>query len=265
MAIRQVSFAILFAVLACSATWRGATANCTLRIGWEPYGPYQFAGSDDRPTGADIVMMRAIAETIGCDAVFEEKPWARQLTELTHGMLDVALSASRTAEREEYAWFSVPYRQAEMAIFVRQGTASQYPLSRLSDILDIDFQLGVIFGYYYGKEFEELKNQPAFAAHIDAAADYPINIRKLLHERIDGLLVDDLNVMLAEARALGVADRIERHPLHIPGDEFHLMFSRRSVDPDIIAKVNRALEKMKSDGSIQTIFDDFLLRFKVNK
>lgn len=261
MSIRQVSFAILMAVLACGVTWRGTAASCALKIGWEPYRPYQFAGSDDQPTGADIEIMRAIAETIECDAVFEEKPWARQLIELKHGMLDVVLSASRTAEREEYAWFSVPYRQAEMAIFVRQGTASQYPLSKLSDIADVNFQLGVIYGYYYGKEFEELKNHPAFAVHIDAAADYPTNIGKLLHERIDGLLVDDQTVMLAEAQALGVEDRIEQHPVHIPGDDFHLMFSRLSVDLDIVARVNRVLSRMLSDGSIQAILDDFLLRF----
>lgn len=255
---RRRWFATLIAVLACIATWRGASASCTLKIGWEPYVPYQFEGSGDRATGADIEMMRAVAEAIGCNAAFKEMPWARQLSELRNGTLDVAMSASRTPEREKYARFSVPYRQAEMAIFVRDGTVSQYALRGLSDIPGIDFQLGVIFGYYYGEEFEALKNDPAFAAHVDAAADYPTNIRKLLHERIDGLLVDDLAVMLAEARALGVADRVERHPLQIPGDDFHLMFSRRSVDPDIVAAVDRELERMKADGSIQTILDDFV-------
>lgn len=260
ISIRQVPFAILIAALFCIATWRDAGASCTLKIGWEPYEPYQFAGNDDRPTGADVEMMRAVAEAIGCEALFERRPWARQLEELKHGMLDVAMSASQTPEREEYAWFSEPYRQAEMAVVVLKGTAAQYPLASLSDITAIEFRLGVIFGYYYGEEFKTLRNDPVFAALVDPAADYPTNIRKLLHNRIDGLLVDDLIVLLAEARALGVADRIERHPLHIPGDEFHLMFSRKSVDPDIVARINRALKQMKSDGSIQATLDDFQLR-----
>jgi polar amino acid transport system substrate-binding protein len=248
----------LIAALFCIATWRDVGASCTLKIGWESYVPYQFADRDGRPTGADLELIREVAKAIGCDPVFKQMPWARQLSELRNGTLDVAASASHTPEREEYVRFSVPYRRAEMAIFVLDGTASQYALSSLSDIPAIDFKLGIIFGYYYGEEFEAFRNDPAFATHVDAAADYPTNIRKLLHGRIDGFLVDDVAVMLAEARALGVEDRVERHPLHITGDVFHLMFSRQSVDPEIVAAVDRELERLKAEGRIQAILDKFL-------
>lgn len=249
---------ILIIVVMSLVTGHGAAASCTLTVGWEPYVPYQFTGEKGEVTGADIELMRTIAKEIGCQTVFKELPWARQLSELKNGTLDVAMSASKTPEREAYVRFSIPYRQSEMAIFVRDGTASQHPLSSLSEIPRADFRLGVIFGYYYGDEFETLKDDPTFASHVDAAADYPTNIRKLLHERIDGLLVDDLAVMRAAVRELGVVDQVERHPLHIPGDEFHIMFSRQSVDPELVANVDRTLEKMESDGSIEAIFEEFV-------
>jgi polar amino acid transport system substrate-binding protein len=231
-----------------------ALASCELRVGWEPYLPYQFA-TDGEVTGADVVLMRELASAIGCEVVFEELPWARQLLELEQGTLDVAMSASWTPERAAYAHFSVPYRRADRAIFVRRGTVSQYPLSALADVPGIGFRLGVILGYYYGPEFEALKRDPAFAAYIDPAADYPTNIKKLLHARIDGLLVDDVAVMRAEARRLGVADRVERYPLPMAGDEFHLMFSRRSVAAEVVAAVDRQLQVMKASGRILAILD----------
>lgn len=255
---RRTWTVILMVVMASFATRHGASASCTLTVGWEPYVPYQFTGEQGEVTGGDIELMRTIAKAIGCHAVFKEMPWARQLSELKNGTLDVAMSASRTPERESYARFSIPYRQSEMAIFVRDGTAARYPLSGLSDISRMGFRLGVISGYYYGDEFETLKHDATFASHVDAAADYPTNIRKLLHKRIDGFLVDDLAVMLAAVRSLGVAHRVERHPLYIPGDEFHLMFSRRAVDPELVATVNRTLEEMKSDGSTEAIFKEFV-------
>lgn len=255
---RQKWTGILIIVVMFLFTGRGAAATCALTVGWEPYVPYQFTSEKGEVTGADVELMRTIAKEIGCQAVFKEMPWARQLSELKHGTLDVAMSASKTPERKSYARFSMPYRQSDMAIFVRNGTASQFPLSGLSDISRADFRLGVIFGYYYGDEFETLKEDPTFASHVDAAADYPTNIRKLLHERIDGFLVDDLVVMRAAVRDLGFADRVERHPLYIPGDEFHFMFSRQSVDPELIATVNRTLERMKSDGHIEVIFREFV-------
>lgn len=255
---QQEWIGVLIIVVMSLVTGRGASASCTLTVGWEPYVPYQFTSEKGEVTGADIELMRSIVKEIGCQAVFKEMPWARQLSELKNGTLDIAMSASKTPERELYARFSMPYRQSEMAIFVRDGTASRYPLSGLSDISRADFRLGVIFGYYYGAEFETLKEDPTFASQVDAAANYPTNIRKLLHERIDGFLVDDLAVMRAAVRDLGVADRVERHPLHIPGDQFHIMFSRQSVDPEFIASVNRTLEKMKSDGGIEAIFEEFV-------
>jgi polar amino acid transport system substrate-binding protein len=249
--------AIVATALALLSSGASALAACELRCGWEPYVPYQFAGDDGEVTGADIVLMRELAAAVGCDVVFKQLPWARQLLELENGAIDVVMSASWTPERAEYALFSMPYRRAEMAIFVRRGTASQYPLSALSRIPEIGFRLGVILGYYYGEEFERLRQNAAFTHYIDPAADYQTNIRKLLHRRIDGLLVDDVAVMLAEARALGVADQVERYPLAMPGDEFHMMFSRRSVAPDLVAAVDRQLQAMKTRGRIQAILAQF--------
>lgn len=243
-------------VLLCSGG-RGF-ASCELSVGWEPYLPYQFAGEDGEATGADVALMRELGAAIGCEVVFRELPWARQLLELENGMLDVAMSASWTPERAEYVHFSTPYRRADMAIFVRRGSASEYPLEALAEVPDIGFRLGVILGYYYGPEFEELKQDPAFAAYVDPAADYPTNINKLLHGRIDGLLVDDMAVMRAEAERLGVADRVEAHPLRMPGDEFHLMLSRRSVPPEVVAAIDRQLEAMTASGRIRAILDRFV-------
>lgn len=118
--------AIVATALAIVSWGSSALAACELRFGWEPYVPYQFAGAGGEVTGADIVLMRELAAAIGCEVVFKELPWARQLLELENGAIDVVMSASRTPERAEYALFSMPYRRAEMAIFVRRGTVAQY-------------------------------------------------------------------------------------------------------------------------------------------
>jgi polar amino acid transport system substrate-binding protein len=255
---RLLWLAVVAAVLAFAGSGARAFASCEWRVGWEPYLPYQFAAEDGAVTGADIALMRVVASAIGCAVIFKQLPWARQLLELANGTLDVAMSASWTPERAEYARFSVPYRRADMAIFVRRGTVSQYPLRALSEIPGIGFRLGVILGYYYGPEFEELKQNPGFAAYIDPAADYATNIKKLLHARIDGLLVDDVAVMRAEARGLGVADRVERYPLPMPGDEFRLMLSCRSVAADVVAAVDRQLHAMKASGRIRAMLEQFV-------
>jgi len=173
--------------------------------------------------------------------------------ELENGVIDVTSSTSRTPERERFAYFSEPYREAEMAVFVRRGEAGNYALEDLSSIPGIGFRLGVITAYYYGPEFADLMKDPKFAARVDGAADYETNIRKLLHGRIDGFLVDDVGVALGEAKALGVEDRIERHPVRVAGDELHFMFSRKTVDPATFAALNASLVKRIADGRVDEI------------
>jgi polar amino acid transport system substrate-binding protein len=246
------------ALLASVLTGFDVAAACTLRMGWEPYAIYTFADQDGNPSGVDIELIKAVAKDVGCEVTFRQLPWARMVLELENGVIDATSSTSRTPERELFAYFSEPYREAEMAVFVRRGEAGNYVLEDLSSIPGTGFRLGVISAYYYGPEFAELMKDPRFAAQVDGAADYETNIRKLLHGRIDGLLVDDAGVALGEAKSLGVEDRIERHPVRIAGDNLHFMFSRKSVDPATFAAINASLAKMIADGRVNEIMARYL-------
>lgn len=232
-----------------------ADAACRLRVGWEPYAIYTYADETGKVSGADIDLMRAIGRDLGCEIIFKQAPWTRVLLEVENGTIDVSTSTSRTPERDKYARFSNSYRTTEMAIYVRRGEVGIYGLDNLGAVAKTGFRLGVIAGYHYGPEFASLMRDPAFAGFIDEAVDYQTNIRKLMHGRIDGYLVEDVGVMLAEARTLGVLDQIERYPLAIPGEELHLMFSRKTVGPETVKAINASLERIMADGRLSKFVD----------
>jgi len=246
------------ALLFCAPAPESVEAACALRVGWNQYAIYTFEDAQGKATGIDVELTRAIANDIGCTVTFLKLPWARVLNEIKDGTLDMTTSASRTPERETFARFSAPYREAEVAIFVRKGGSKVYKLDLLSSIPRAGFTLGIVAGYYYGAKFERLMKDPAFAAHVEGATDYPINIRKLLHNRIDGFLVDDIGVMVGEMKILGVTEQLERYPLQIAAESLHMMFSKKSVDPSIVEAVNANLAKMKADGRLESIMDRFM-------
>ena len=185
-------------------------------------------------------------------------PWARVLHDLENGRIDVATSVSRTPEREHFAHFSVPYRQAQMGIYVRKGESGRYALDGLSGITDAGLRLGIMRDYYYGPEFEALMADPAFAGQVDSGVGYETNIRKLLHGRIDGILVDDIGVMVSALADYGAEDQVEQHPVFLAGDEFHLMFSKKSVSADLVARIDEVLARMKADGRLRHIMDKYI-------
>ena len=250
--------AALTGVASAAETQRSTDDECVLRVAWEPYDPFTFVNSDGILTGADIEVIKTVAEEIGCALSFRGMPWNRILLEIEKGAVDVTSSASRTEERDEWAWFSAPYRTPEVALFVRKGGSRNHRLSSLADIPRVGFRLGLIEGYFLGEDVARLMADPAFAALTDSAADYPVNLTKLLHGRIDGFLVDDVHVLRAEAQAMGVLDAVERHPLQVEGVNLHYMFSRKSVSRDIVDAFDQALAQMRADGRLERIFDQFV-------
>ncbi len=241
------------------AAWMNAHAAepCSLSVGWEPYGAHIYVDASGVLTGSDIELMRVLAQDIGCTVTFRRLPWIRHLVELQAGRIDMATSARWTAEREAYGWFSDPYQYNHMALYVLRGAAKNHRLTELAALPEAGFRLGVISGYYYGPGVEKLMANPAFARQIEPVYDYPTNLRKLIHGRIDGILANDAKVLIAEAKALGIYERLERHPLAIPSNVSHLLFSKKSVAPDLVTAVNASLAKMKADGRLQKILDQY--------
>jgi polar amino acid transport system substrate-binding protein len=251
----------LMAVLGVAATVllpAGVRAECALVLGWEPYAVYTFVKRGSILTGADIELIRAAAEQVGCTLRYREYGWQRILEQLKSGGIDVATSATLSPERERYAYFSVPYRRAEMAIYVRRGESGRFDIPSLQSIAGTDFRLGTIGSYEYGAPFSDLLREPAFAERLRPAADYKAALRRLIDGRVDGFLTDDVGVMVAEARALGIETEVERYPLSLPAQEIRFMFSRVSVDTVIVAAFDESLERMKADGRAQAILDKFL-------
>lgn len=246
------------ALLAITSVTASAATPCSLMVGWSPYGKYIYVNQDGEADGVDIELMKALARDIGCELTFKELPWARHLLEMKAGRIDVATSVRRSPERETFGWFSDPYRENQMALYVRRGETDNYNLTDLAEIPEIDFKLGIVDDYYYGSPFTRLMERPEFAGKVEKVVDYETLIRMLVYGRIDGVLTEDVEVLISEARAVGLYDRIEVYPLSIPGGTFHLMFSKQSVDPTIVGIINAALAQMKADGRLQRIFDKHL-------
>ena len=253
-------FSVCLAWVAITLAPLGALAAepCTLRVGWEPYAPFTFADDQGVVTGADIDLIKAIGDEIGCSVVPVKLPWARIVREVEQGTLDVSTSTSRTPEREQWALFSQPYRETETAIYVRRGEIPRFVLQKLADVPAQELRLGVIVDYYYGEALAEAASDPAFADWLDGAPDYPTNIRKLVSGRIDGFLVEDVAVMEAELDRMGLSERVERYPLRIPGEKLHFMFSRKTIEPDLVAHVDAAVAQMRADGRLDAITAKYL-------
>lgn len=226
----------------------GATAQEHLVIGREEWAPFQYE-DDGKLTGIDIELVAAIMDRAGIRATFsDEMPWKRILKWVEEGRIDGAMSASKTGAREVFAHFSDPYRPEKMVLIVRRGEAEMYPFNDMKALAEHpNFRLGVVRGYYMGEAFETLQNQPAFAGRIQLVAEDDANIKKLLSKRLDGFLAD-LTYSMHMLKLFNAVDKVDVHPMPVNTSPVHLMFSKKTVDPATVERVNRAIAEIEADG-----------------
>lgn len=233
-------------------------ADCELKVGWEPWKPYSYLDDDGALTGLDVVLVRAMAAKAGCEVSFERMPWGRLLESLRSGRdLQVVTGASRLPEREAYAWFSEPYRDETMQLFMRREDLARYDFTRFEDMIGSGFRLGTARNFFYGDAFLEVIENPQFRGLMEEVNTDLQNILKLEAGRIDGFLADQF-VAARLIREHGPTGWIQAHPMAVNSDHIHLMFSKNAVQKDTVQKFNEALEALKRSGEYDQILSSYL-------
>jgi len=225
-----------------------------LEVGWELWFPYQYRNKNQELVGVDIDIFKAIINRTGYKANYVELPWKRHLRYIKSGKIDVAFGASYTKERAKYAYFTEPYRQEVVRLFVRHNNTIK--LRKLSDLKNTHYIIGIEIGYYYGEEFQHLMKSAIFKQHIKEVLDIEENISLLLAGKIDGLLADPKTIT-AFIKKYRIQNELIEYSLPIYQTNIHMMLSKKTLNQITVQQFNRAIKALKEDGSINKIVDNY--------
>ena len=223
-----------------------------LSVGWELWYPYQYDDDKQQLVGIDIDSFNAIMNEANLKFTAAEIPWKPHLHFIKTGKMDVAMGASWSKEREEYAYFSLPYRLETVKLFVKKGHSKNIKLKTLSDLAGSQYMVGVESGYYYGENYEELIKTAAFHANISEVVDLEHNVTLLMKDQLDGFLVDP-RTMESFIKKYKMNDEFEPHPLEIYSADIFIMLSKKSSDLETLNKINKAILTLTDNGDLQRI------------
>lgn len=235
-----------------------SAAACQLKLGFEAWEPYQFTALDNKPAGLDIELVQAVAGLMGCEIVAQQGTWTELIELLKNGGVDLLLGASITPARQDYAYFSDPYRQEQFVLFVRSADVASYPQNSLAEFIGSGKKVGIISEYYYGNEFADLYNQDTLKPQFVEASLGELNLARLLDEDIDGMLEDSF-VGHAMLRRKGLEKQIGAHSISMGNTDVFVMFSKASVKPEQVEAFNKALAAIKADGQYNSILQRYSL------
>jgi polar amino acid transport system substrate-binding protein len=217
-----------------------------------PYPPYVMPENQSGGPGIDMEIAMTALENMGVRTVVKLVPFKRVLAMLEAGQADLTTSLSHRAERDEYLYWSLPYRTDTSYIFFTRSDSAFEP-ERIEDLRGR--KVGVVRGFVFPSAFAD---DPAIekveAPHI------PSMVGMLLEGRFDALIVNSI-AGKHELKATGRMAEVRQAPfiLRTPGDKGTVMgFSRARVSRDFVDSFDAEIRKMLGNGTIGRIEAKYL-------
>ena len=235
-----------------------SAVSCHLTMGWDPWEPYHFMNPVGEINGLDVEIVSAIAADANCEVSFKRDSWANLLQGIRDGSIDLISGATLTPERETYAYFSEPFRMETFALFVRAEERDQYVGKDLRTLMDAGMRVGITDAYIYGDEVRAMQDDPEYTELFFPADVSGTSASRLLDGQIDGF-IEDIFVASSMIRRRGLEEEIVTHPVNIGGSNaVRLMFSRSSVDEDLVTRFDQSLVHLRDNGEYDRIRNQYL-------
>jgi polar amino acid transport system substrate-binding protein len=243
----------------------GAEASAADRFlegGWSDLPPYAQLDREGKPTGFDIALMREVGRRAGVSLSFRQVDWQRAQTLIRKGELDFGLAAFRNPERDAYALFSAPYRKESDSLFLRPALVAKVtartPDALFAEVRRLGLKIGAVEGFDYGPHAAAFLQDPANQARITVSGTDNDNVVRLAAGKIDGFLADRLSGYHALAASGGRAIA-QPVPVSVFEGDVHVLFSRATVAPELIARFDQALATVVADGTYEQIRRTFVV------
>lgn len=222
-----------------------------IKVGYNDWPPYAWQDMQGEAQGLDVELLRAFAEFLGCEINFINVPAKRSHQMLKSGSLDIMMGATKTVEREEYSFFSDPYRDEEVRLFVLDENKDNVKLEQWQDIFTQKLRLLVPISGWYGADYEKTRERLALENLLILSPDVDKSVQMLTYDRADLMIGDAIAMPYIASQHQGV--RLSALKPILDHNPIHLMLSKQSMSPLLLAQFNRAIKALTINGEIARI------------
>ena len=221
--------------------------DCSYHFSWEDSKPFTFI-ERGIIKGYDIDLLKWIMDDLNCEIKFSYSKWAETLDKIKAGKADFSNQASLTKERQDFAAFSLPYREIIGVLYVRKKAGKKYKNKNLESLLKEGFKLGIGRNIYYGEYINRLNQHQDFKQNIVLLASENELIESLENSNIDGFFATPF-LMDNESMSNPTFDRFEEYPVEIVIGDLRFIFSKKTVSQEFVKRFNQSLRKIQRSQS----------------
>ncbi|NND45694.1 MAG: amino acid ABC transporter substrate-binding protein [Xanthomonadales bacterium] len=232
-------------------------SQCELVMGWDPWEPYQYEIAGGQVLGLDVDLLTAVTNHADCRLSFRKGSWRELLQMLREGEIDILGGATRTPEREQFAWFTEPYRDEQFSLFVAATRLDELRDMSLEQMMNADLQIGVVEDYLYGERISAFQDDSGYQDQFVYSAMSETNLSRLLMAQVDAA-IEDKYVGAAIIRHKNLGNDIVPHPMQFTSNPVSIMVSRASVDDAKFERLDASVAYLRENGAIDKVLAQYL-------
>lgn len=229
---------------------------------WDPFLYPQNVQGLELWTGLDLKLADAIFENAGITISYEEvTTWPELMDDLAQGHRDIAIGSFYTEERELFAYYSIPYRQDFISMYIPRGQKSSYPFRTPDELFQLlrerKTRLGLVKGWSYTSQIDRLLAQPenqSLQVLVEVENDL---VELLLNNKIDAYFSGRIPGQTLLWRG-GLQDEIQEHPQVLASAPVYVLFSRATIAPEVVERFNQGLNQIKRSGEYGRVVRSYL-------
>jgi PAS domain S-box-containing protein len=202
--------------------------------------PYEFL-ENGKPTGFNVELMRAAAETIGAEVEFRLGPWGKVREELEAGKIDALAGMYYSVERSKAVDFSVPHTMVSAGLFVRGD----------SQVRSIDDIKGKEVIVQNGDVIDDYLREMGIASRLIEVKDPADELRLLSSGRHDAALMPSRFQGEYLKRSLGISN-VKGMSVNLP--QFRYCFAVKKGNDPLRFRLDEGLNILKVNGGYQEIY-----------
>ena len=203
--------------------------------------------------GLAVNLVTEIFARAGYQVEMEFMPWQRVSEGMSDGSLDMSVGSWYNETRAHESQFTDPYLINELVIVKRKLDKLSYttPEEFKTFIKQRGYRLAVFKDYGYGEEFSRI----APLVSLNYYKYCSQMVRDVANKSTDLALLDYWTANNSLDHTQNIADHLEIMPTLIERG-LHVTISKKRNDHKVVADAfNKALTKMKADGSYQEILN----------
>lgn len=222
----------LLLCLACLTIARQAIATVeTLNVAVPPFAPFAFFKEDTNCEGASISILNKLAKDLGVEFQHVRYPYARILSSLKTGQLDMALIFRNDSIKESVNYIG-PITKSKVVVLTKVGK----PVSRYEELTSLNF-IAVIRKAHFEPRFDNDTNIKKVAVE-----SYLQALNMFTFGRVDGV-VGSLSGLEYAMQELNLNVNLLENAFYLGDKEWWIHISKKTSHPRLIARVTQAVEK----------------------